>query len=448
MGAHGNDAPRPDVQRQAHVVVMLPDPAAARTLLAGEQARPAALGQVVLRHALVVEDGRHQQAVAQHVLGAQAHAGTLLRELEGHHAHHGHAGFVGQHGLAVEVWHEAVLQAGEAPQHIHRLLVIGPGHPVAAGAMEPGVAGQKAEGAPALVHIRRGGVLEAADVVAPEPEARAGQRQAAPQGLLHGHIAAPAVAAPVDGELLPAHRGRPGKQHRFLLAALAHDGVVDGLVVQVGVVVVHHFRICAIVIHAVGGDALAEVGLEAVHAHVKQPLQLGGVPPAGLRVGEVHQRHAGLPHVPLPHIAVGPLEEVALLRALGEQMGFLPHIAVDPHTDLEALALQPLQHTLRVGEHRRIPQEVAPVEGPHPEAVEVEHRQGNSPLDHSVHKAVDGRLVIIGGEGGGQPQSEGPRRRQGGMAGDVRVAAQGVLHGGAADEEEIQHLPLDGEGHL
>ena len=138
------------------------------------------------------------------------------------------------------------------------------------------------------------------------------------------------------------------------------------------VVVVHPLRVGPVGPADVGRDALAEVGLERVHALVEQPLQVPGEPLRGSRIGEVHQRHAGLPLVPLPDAAVGAGDQVALRPALLEQRRPLGDVGVDPDADPQTLGLQPGQHGLRLGEGRRVPLEIAPAELAHPEAVEME----------------------------------------------------------------------------
>ena len=56
------------------------------------------------------------------------------------------------------------------------------------------------------------------------------------------------------------------EEYGFAFAAFFFQKFENGLVVLLGVQVVHHHRIGAIVVHRVGGDALAEVGLEGVDA--------------------------------------------------------------------------------------------------------------------------------------------------------------------------------------
>ena len=77
----------------------------------------------------------------------------------------------------------------------------------------------------------------------------------------------------------PSGRRPPPRPRR----SFSSQQLEDGLVVQVGVVVVHLERVGAVVIDHVGRDALAEIGLEAVHAHVDQRAQLVAEPAAGRR---------------------------------------------------------------------------------------------------------------------------------------------------------------------
>src|SRR5699024_8108029 len=66
------------------------------------------------------------------------------------------------------------------------------------------------------------------------------------------------------------------------------------------------------------------------------------------------------------------------------------------------------QQRARVGESLRVPDEVAPVVAAHPERIEVEHRQVDASLEHAVDERQHGGLVVVGGEGGRQPQAVGP----------------------------------------
>ena len=274
--------------------------------------------------------------------------------------------------------------------------------------------GEQAEGAPAFVNGGRGGLLEAAHVVAPEAEARQAQRKPAAQALRHRLEGGSAVAAPVDGELLPAGRGRAGEDRGFALAEMFLQEAENRLVIQVGVVVVHLQRVGAIVVDGIGGDALAEIGLEAVYAHLQQLAQLASIPLASRRVGEIHDAHARLPLVRLPDPAIRFREQIAARSPLVKEGRALRNVGVDPHADAQAACLQPLQHPLRVREDRLVPLKIHPVELLHPEAVEVEDVQRQVALLHALDEAGDGGFIVVGGEGGGEPQ---PKRPGGGSAG-------------------------------
>ena len=78
----------------------------------------------------------------------------------------------------------------------------------------------------------------------------------------------------------------------------------------------HALRIRAGMVLDVGGNSLAEIGLEAVDAHSDQALQMTGVPVAGLRIGEIDDRHAALPQVGLPDAAVADASESTRSRGL------------------------------------------------------------------------------------------------------------------------------------
>ena len=191
----------------------------------------------------------------------------------------------------------------------------------------------------------------------------------------------------------------------------------------------------AVVIHHVGGDPLAEVGLDGGHAHFTQAPDAGSEPVACGRVGKVHDCHARLPHIRLEHASIRVLDEVALLHALVKQAGALCNVGVDPHADAQTPILEPLEHCRRIRELGGIPPEACPLVFLHPEAVKVEHLQGDIPLRHAVNKGGDGFLVIGSGKGGGQPQPEGVCRRQGGLAGEGGVVGQHLLQILTADEE-------------
>ena len=102
--------------------------------------------------------------------------------------------------------------------------------------------------------------------------------------------------------------------------------------------------------------------------------------------------------------------------------------------------MEPGQHPLHIGEHVPVPLKAAPLVLPHPEAVEVEHPQGDVPLPHAVHEAHDGLLVVAGGKGGAEPQPEGPGGGQGRAARQGGIPFQHALAVRRAYEHEIQAL--------
>ena len=130
------------------------------------------------------------------------------------------------------------------------------------------------------------------------------------------------------------------------------------------------------------------------------------IPFLGIGGGEVDNRHAGLPHVPLPNVAVWTLEEVAFFLPDGEQRGSLSDVWIDPSTDFEASIVKPFEHAFGIGENFWIPFEIAPSEAAHPIAVVVEHGERDAAVLHTLNEGVDGFLVVVGREGSGEPKSE------------------------------------------
>ena len=350
-------------------------------------------------------------------------------------------------GLRPQVRHQRQLQAREEAQHVHALLVDQPRHAVRGAGVQATVRRQQSERHPALVQRGRRCSLEAADVVTPEAEAAEAQRQAAAQALGHALEGRVAVAAPVHRELLPARRGA-AREQRGLAGPLGIQRTEHGRVVQLRVVVVHPVRVAAIKPNdALVRDALPEVRLDGVHALPRKPPDVARKPRRRVRVREIHDAHARLPQVALPHPAVRAAQQVALARGLREQRGLLRDVRVDPHAHPQAPFMQAGQHALRVGKHGRVPLEVAPLEGLHPEAVEVEHRQRNLPFPHAVKERGHGPLVVVGGKRRAQPQSETPRGRQGRAARQARVALQHLGRGRPGDHQIFQRLARHAELH-
>src|SRR5690606_9615699 len=110
--------------------------------------------------------------------------------------------------------------------------------------------------------------------------------------------------------------------------------------------------------------------------------QIGRVPLASRRISKIYKRHARLPQIPLPDVAVRTFHEIAVPPPFLEQSGALRDVRVNPYADLQPFVLEPLQHADRVREHPLVPLEVRPMEFTHPEAVEVEHVQRQIPFRH------------------------------------------------------------------
>ena len=252
----------------------------------------------------------------------------------------------------------------------------------------------------------------------------------------------------MDGEALPADRRRTGEDDRLAVAPEPLQRFEDEPVVEERVIVVHLLGIRAVEIDDLCRDAFAEIGLETVDAHGDQAFKMPRVPCAGLRVGEIDDAHARLPFVPLPDGAIGTPQQIALGHALVEKLRSLGDVGIDPDADTQALGLEPGEHALRIGERRRVPFEVAPVLAAHPEAIEVENMQRQIALAHPVDEAIDGLLVVVGGERRRQPESERPWRRQGGPAGQPCVAVEDVLGRRAVDDQIFEGLAFDREADL
>ena len=207
----------------------------------------------------------------------------------------------------------------------------------------------------------------------------------------------------------------------------------------------HFYRVGPVCVHHVRGNPLAKIRFEAVDAHVQQHCQLVLIPPDRLRIGEIHNGKAGLPHIPLPHVPIRSFQEIPLFCALVKEGGFLPDIGINPDADFDAFFLNPFQHTRRVGKYPLVPDKVRPVKLPHPTAVEMKDRQRNAPFKHAVNKAHHRLFIIIRGKGSGQPQPEGPLRGQRRLPCQIRIANKYILHGRAVNQEVVKAFPFHGK---
>ena len=136
--------------------------------------------------------------------------------------------------------------------------------------MQAAVRGQQTKCCPALIDIGVCSLFKASDVVTPKPESRQPERKPTAQTLRHRLERGCGVAAPVNGELLPACCGGTCEDERVVLAAFVSQLLKDGLVVKIAVVIVHPERVRAVVIDNICGNALAKVGLECIDAHFEQ----------------------------------------------------------------------------------------------------------------------------------------------------------------------------------
>ena len=195
-------------------------------------------------------------------------------------------------------------------------------------------------------------------------------------------------------------------------------------------------------------NTLAEIGLDGIHALIQQLLDLALEPFARIRIGEVHQTHARLPEVGLPDLAIRLPDQVTLLLAFLEHGAALADIRVDPRADMQALVLvQTLEGRFDIAEEPLIPFEIGPMKLAHPIAVVVESAQRDVAFGHAVDEGVDGLLVVLGGERGGQPQAVAPGRHVGGAAHQRGVTVEDLLGGRAIDHAEVDGFAGNGELH-
>ena len=247
-------------------------------------------------------------------------------------------------------------------------------------------------------------------------------------------------------ELLPSYGSGTGKQYGFSFAPLSFQKFKYGLIIKIGIIVMHFHRIRMIeVFNILYRDPLSEICLEAVHSHVQKSFQLLLIPGRRIRIGKIHQSHARLPQIRLPDTAVFFLYQISFLHTFFKEHGFLSDIRIDPDADLQTPVMVSSEHPFGIRESLGIPDKVAPFIGVHPVAVKMEYMKGDLPVRHSLYKAGGRLLVIIGGKRSGQPKAEGPGRRQGRFSGKLRIFFHGSHRTAAADEIIIQPLSLHGK---
>ena len=139
---------------------------------------------------------------------------------------------------------------------------------------------------------------------------------------------------------------------------------------------------------AFGWDPLAKIGLDGVDTHVEESSDMTREPLAGGWVGEIHDGHARLPKIGLPHRTVGVLDEIAFCRTLGEEPRALGDVGVDPYADFQPARVEALEHPSRIRKNARIPLEIRPLELAHPKTIEMENTQRQIALLHSFDELV------------------------------------------------------------
>ena len=249
----------------------------------------------------------------------------------------------------------------------------------------------------------------------------------------------------MNGELLTADGSRAREQARLVLAVVFLEDIKHGLVIEVGVIVMHLVRVGTVVVDNIGGYALAEVGLEAVNSHFAERFELIRVPLAGIGICEIHDSHSGLPHIRLEYGTVLLFYEVAFLHTFAEHGRTLGDIGIDPDAYLYVLCLEALQHSRRLREHILVPCEVAPAVFLHPEAVEVEYFERYIAALHFVNEERNCLFVVVRGERCCEPQTESERGRKSGLAGEIGIYLQYIGYSFTAEHEVFEMLTLYGE---
>ena len=249
--------------------------------------------------------------------------------------------------------------------------------------------------------------LKAANIMAPVTKTAQAERHPAPQRLGHRRIGRQVVPAPVHRELLAAGRRAAGKQAGLRRAVYLFQQLINCLVIQISIIVVHPVRVGTImidnpvfcglgaIIGVLNRNPFAEIGLEGVNPHLAQLAEISLVPFDRFRVGKVDQSHSGLPHIPLPDAAVPGFDKIAMFQSFFEQAGLLGNIGVNPTADFDAAVMNLFEHPFRVFEGVFVPYKVGPLEFFHPEAVKMEDRQRDFPFQHPVDKGQHGLFIII-----------------------------------------------------
>ena len=159
-------------------MILLP-PGRAFRLLSGQIIGPQPSRKIIDRLPLFIKDRSHQQTVPQHILFIQKTAVAVILEFQRHTAQHWNSGSGCHISITIKIGQKFHLKFCKETYHIYRFLIIQPWHTVRLASMESAMGGQQPERRPSLIDVRRRRTLKPADIMAPETESTAGQRQAA-----------------------------------------------------------------------------------------------------------------------------------------------------------------------------------------------------------------------------------------------------------------------------
>ena len=239
-------------------------------------------------------------------------------------------------------------------------------------------------------------------------------------------------------ELLRAGRGTAREDNCLFLTFDFGDHLIDSLVVKISIIIVHPLRIRVIEPLHIRRNPLAKICLERINPHPEQGAEFSFIPFHSLRVCEINNGLSGLPVIILPDSSVLPLQKIPMFRSLFIEIGFLADIGIQPDTNFQPPLVIALQHSFRVRETAFIPLEVAPLVFAHPEAVKMKDRKRDISLFHAVKHAGYRLFVIIGREGGRQPQTVGPCRHHRRTAREGRVFLEYCLRRPTVNDEVFQ----------
>ena len=160
-------------------------------LFTGEPVGPRAGRQIVFHISRICEHRCHEQIRTEHILTVKRAARRVIREFDEHRAHHWGSVQMRLQTHLIQIRHQGKLELGESAGHIdgglprcvdHTILLVflieQPWHAIHGGTMHTRVGTKQSESHPTLVDRRiRIGTFETTNVMAPEAETGAGNRQ-------------------------------------------------------------------------------------------------------------------------------------------------------------------------------------------------------------------------------------------------------------------------------